>query len=124
MAGSLTKLAQVGAHLFYRWQGWWGTAPAFRRHAGDPAAEPLELKLAALSPAHDAAKAGQDPALLAGLADSDEGVSANTRLSATGALAMLDDAPRPPWPRAAPPCWRATTPRRERVVRARRPRSA
>ncbi|GHC95344.1 cell wall hydrolase [Novosphingobium pokkalii] len=90
---SLTKLAQVGAHLFYRWQGWWGTAPAFRRHAGDPAAEPLELKLAALSPAHDAAKAGQDPALLAGLADSDEGVSANTRLSATGALAMLDDAP-------------------------------
>jgi hypothetical protein len=93
MADSLTKLAQVGAHLFYRWQGWWGTAPAFRRHAADPAAEPLEPRLAALSPAHDAAKAGQDPALLAGLADSDEGVSADTRLSATGAVAMLDGAP-------------------------------
>jgi hypothetical protein len=54
---SLTKLAQVGAHLFYRWQGWWGTAPAFRRHTADPAAEPLEPRLAALSPAHDADKA-------------------------------------------------------------------
>jgi spore germination cell wall hydrolase CwlJ-like protein len=30
MAEFADKLAQVGAHLFYRWQGWWGTAPAFR----------------------------------------------------------------------------------------------
>lgn len=29
-SGSLTKLAQVGAHIFYRWEGGWGRPPAFR----------------------------------------------------------------------------------------------
>lgn len=77
---SLTKVAQVGAHLFYRWQGWWGTAPAFRRHGADLAAEPLEPRLATLSPAHDPVAAGQDDTLLAGLSDADDGVSAETRV--------------------------------------------
>lgn len=34
-SGSLDKIARVGTHLFFRWKGWWGTAPAFRsRYAG------------------------------------------------------------------------------------------
>lgn len=96
---SLTKLAQVGAHLFYRWQGWWGTTPAFRRGGTDMATEPLEPKLATLSPTHDPAAAGQDGALLASLADSDEGVTADTRLAGSdgpvGApgLALRDGSP-------------------------------
>lgn len=34
-AGSLDKIAVVGAHLFYRWQGYWGRRQAFnQRYAG------------------------------------------------------------------------------------------
>ena len=47
---SLDKIAQVGAHLFYRWTGWWGTPRAFV--GGGGAGEPGEAKLAALSPVH------------------------------------------------------------------------
>jgi hypothetical protein len=36
---SLVLTDMIGAHLFHRWKGWWGTAPAFRqRYAG---AEPV-----------------------------------------------------------------------------------
>lgn len=43
-SASLTKLANVGSHIFYRWEGGWGTAPAFRDvHAG---AEPVLPKMA------------------------------------------------------------------------------
>jgi hypothetical protein len=49
-SGSLDKVAQVGTHLFFRWQGWWGTPGAFRGgHAG---AEPMIAKIGRLSPAH------------------------------------------------------------------------
>ena len=49
-SGSLDKVAQVGTHLFFRWQGWWGTPGAFRGgHAGSEASIP---KMARLSPAH------------------------------------------------------------------------
>jgi spore germination cell wall hydrolase CwlJ-like protein len=38
-AASLAKTAVIGAHIFYRWNGGWGTPAAFRqRHAG---AEPM-----------------------------------------------------------------------------------
>lgn len=49
-SGSLDKVAQVGTHLFFRWQGWWGTPGAFR--GGYAGAEAPIAKLAGLSPAH------------------------------------------------------------------------
>ncbi|MBX3594039.1 MAG: cell wall hydrolase [Sphingomonas sp.] len=49
-SASLDKVAEVHTHLFFRWTGWWGTPPAFRRaYAG---AEPVIAKMALLSPAH------------------------------------------------------------------------
>jgi spore germination cell wall hydrolase CwlJ-like protein len=49
-SASLDKITAVGAHLFFRWAGWWGTPPAFdRSYAGT---EPTVPKLAALSEAH------------------------------------------------------------------------
>jgi hypothetical protein len=34
-SSSLTKVANVGTHIFYRWEGGWGRAPAFRdSHSG------------------------------------------------------------------------------------------
>ncbi|WP_423602077.1 cell wall hydrolase [Sphingomonas sp. MS122] len=62
-SASLDKVAEVHTHLFFRWTGWWGTPPAFRRaYAG---AEPVIAKMARLSPAHPA---GSDPVALAALA--------------------------------------------------------
>ncbi|WP_425229901.1 cell wall hydrolase [Sphingomonas sp.] len=52
---SLDKIAAVGAHLFFRWTGWWGTPAAFRDPG--PIAEPAIAKLAALSDVHRAASA-------------------------------------------------------------------
>ena len=61
-SSSLDKVAEVNTHLFFRWTGWWGTPPAFRRsYAG---AEPVFAKMAALSPFH----AGGEVAL-AGVVD-------------------------------------------------------
>lgn len=49
-SSSLDKVAEVNTHLFFRWTGWWGTPPAFRRsYAG---AEPIIAKLSSLSDAH------------------------------------------------------------------------
>ena len=47
---SLVKLAAVGSHLFFRWEGWWGTPPAFGRR--QVAGEPAIAQLAAISDAH------------------------------------------------------------------------
>jgi hypothetical protein len=61
-SASLDKIARVGAHLFFRWSGWWGTPPAFNRHVdGD---EPMIALLAPLSPAHAAATTDPDDAAL------------------------------------------------------------
>lgn len=49
-SASLDKVAAVGTHLFFRWTGWWGTPPAFRRQVD--AAEPVIAALVAYSPAH------------------------------------------------------------------------
>ena len=49
---SLEKAAQVGNQIFYRWPGFWGTLPAFRRPVGGR--EPLVAALAGLSGAHRA----------------------------------------------------------------------
>lgn len=62
-SASLDKVAEVHTHLFFRWTGWWGTPPAFRR--GYAGAEPVVAKMARLSPAHAAGGAAvTDPALL------------------------------------------------------------
>jgi spore germination cell wall hydrolase CwlJ-like protein len=53
---SLVKIAQVGAHLFYRWPGNWGMPPAFHQHSTSD--EPMIAALARLSPAHAAQMAG------------------------------------------------------------------
>ncbi|MEO7679586.1 MAG: cell wall hydrolase [Sphingomonas sp.] len=52
---SLDKIAAVHSHLFFRWTGWWGTAPAFGRAVSSD--EPVIPALAALSDAHRAADA-------------------------------------------------------------------
>ncbi len=52
---SLDKIVAVHTQLFYRWTGWWGTPPAFNRHA-EPA-EPVVAALAPLSDAHRGAAA-------------------------------------------------------------------
>ena len=49
-SASLDKLTEVRTHLFFRWKGYWGTRPAFRR---PPATEePVIPALAGLFPAH------------------------------------------------------------------------
>lgn len=52
---SLDKIAAVDTHLFFRWKGYWGTPPSFRRAASG--LEPGIAKLALLSPPHAAATA-------------------------------------------------------------------
>ncbi|MEP9403366.1 cell wall hydrolase [Sphingomonas sp. VNH70] len=47
---SLDKIAAVDTHLFFRWTGWWGTPPAFRRTP--ESVEPRILQLAPYSDAH------------------------------------------------------------------------
>lgn len=54
-SASLDKIAAVDTHLFFRWTGWWGTPPAFRRTVSGT--EPVISQLAALSPAHGMALA-------------------------------------------------------------------
>jgi len=71
-SGSLDKIGAVGTHLFFRWRGWWGTPPAFRR-TGDNG-EPLVQRIARLSTAHQGgpdAGPGVSPLILAGGAIAD-----------------------------------------------------
>jgi hypothetical protein len=43
-APRLAKIAQIGAHIFYRWPGMWGSTAAFTgRYIGEPA-DPLSLR--------------------------------------------------------------------------------
>jgi spore germination cell wall hydrolase CwlJ-like protein len=66
-APSLTKLAVIGAHIFYRWTGAWGTPPAFRQaHAGvEPLPGPKPPRLVALPVASEAAFQADLAAVLA-----------------------------------------------------------
>ncbi|MGC4252181.1 MAG: cell wall hydrolase [Sphingobium sp.] len=65
-SGSLDKVATVGTHLFFRWRGWWGTPPAFRK-LGE-IREPSIARIARLSAAHQGAPGAALglPLLLAG----------------------------------------------------------
>lgn len=62
---SLDKVAAVHSHLFFRWTGWWGTPPAFRRQVSSD--EPVIAALAAYSDAHKPAGTlvQADPAIAA-----------------------------------------------------------
>lgn len=55
-SSSLDKIAQVGSHLFFRFRGFWGQRAAMHRTPALP--EPLEAKLATLSPVHARAENG------------------------------------------------------------------
>jgi spore germination cell wall hydrolase CwlJ-like protein len=46
-APRLTKIAQIGTHIFYRWPGAWGRPPAFT--GAYPGEEPIVLKMAMIS---------------------------------------------------------------------------
>ncbi|MEN2786570.1 cell wall hydrolase [Sphingomonas qilianensis] len=56
---SLDKVAKVRTHLFFRWTGWWGTPPAFRRAVSS--SEPVIPQLASYSEAHRMGAALLDP---------------------------------------------------------------
>jgi spore germination cell wall hydrolase CwlJ-like protein len=49
-SASLEKISAVGSHLFFRWAGWWGTPPAFRRAVDS--GEPIIPQIARISAAH------------------------------------------------------------------------
>lgn len=54
-SASLDKIVMIGTHIFFRWDGWWGTPKAFSvRPSGAEAQFP---KLAGLSPVHGDAAA-------------------------------------------------------------------
>ncbi|SFF86964.1 Cell wall hydrolase CwlJ, involved in spore germination [Novosphingobium sp. CF614] len=55
-SGSLDKVASVRTHLFFRWRGSWGRPGAFTKPVS--ATEPVEHKLAALSPWHRSGEGG------------------------------------------------------------------
>ncbi|MDG5489730.1 cell wall hydrolase [Sphingomonas sp. BGYR3] len=76
-SSSLDKIVEVKTHLFFRWTGWWGTPPAFRKRRSG--VEPVIPQLAERFPVH---ASGTDAALT-------EAVS--------GAVAAIPDAllPRP-----------------------------
>lgn len=62
-SSSLDKISEVHTHLFFRWQGWWGTPGAFLKSVRE--AEPKIALLARLSPYHDPLSG--DPALANGM---------------------------------------------------------
>ncbi len=65
-SGSLDKLARVGTHLFFRWQGFWGTPRAFVGNlSGAEAAVP---KMALLSPIHASGVTAEEIAEMEALA--------------------------------------------------------
>jgi Cell Wall Hydrolase len=64
-SSSLDKVQVVGAHIFYRWKGGWGTARAFRR--GIAGIEPGAAGLSGLSLAHQGAQSGIAGLVLNGL---------------------------------------------------------
>ncbi len=77
-SSSLTKLANVGSHIFYRWAGPWGTAVAFRSRVSG--AEPViaRFELPTASAANEAGLAAKvDAASSAEITDRDGGAPVN-----------------------------------------------
>lgn len=74
-SASLEKITAVGTHLFFRWEGWWGTPPAFRRQYSGT--EPVISKLAAIAPAHGAQISPADEAGAIALASGPQSIIAS-----------------------------------------------
>jgi hypothetical protein len=55
-SSSLDKIVEVKTHLFFRWTGWWGTPPAFRKRRSG--SEPPVPQLASRFPVHGDAANG------------------------------------------------------------------
>jgi hypothetical protein len=51
-APTLAKTAAIGAHIFYRWSGGWGTPGAFAQHWSARESDPKALRYAAISVPH------------------------------------------------------------------------
>jgi spore germination cell wall hydrolase CwlJ-like protein len=85
-SGNLVKAAVVGTHIFYRWEGGWGTAPAFHYHPNgiEPdialmhpsSSVPPEMAAAADAAAAAAAAANPDPNAAPGVTSADVKVAA------------------------------------------------
>jgi hypothetical protein len=52
-APTLAKTAAIGAHIFYRWSGGWGTPGAFAQRYSGREADPKALRFAAMSVPHE-----------------------------------------------------------------------
>ena len=91
-SSSLDKAATIGTHIFYRWTGGWGRAPAFKdRHAGfEPDYATLRQRALAAEVATDAAAAAAAAAVAqAAAANPDIAIDAATKdkLAAAAAAA-------------------------------------
>ena len=64
-SASLTKLANVGDHIFYRWEGGWGRPPAFRHAAIGVEPQIASLRHLSSAPAEPGDDAGRAGATLA-----------------------------------------------------------
>jgi spore germination cell wall hydrolase CwlJ-like protein len=82
-SGTLVKAANVGAHIFYRWEGGWGRPPAFR--FGATGSEPQIALMRSLT---------SDPSTLADAPAAPESVDAQA--AALAAAAANGDAPLKP----------------------------
>lgn len=110
-APRLAKLSRIGAHIFYRWPGAWGSRAAFTgRYIGEPA-DPLALRPPLRQgELADSATAAVDPALagppipraendVGGLLDTSKGWTLNIPMpsdSSTAAPSTADQQPVPP----------------------------
>ena len=116
-APRLAKIAQIGAHIFYRWPGSWGSTAAFTgRYIGEPA-DPLSLRPplrqavltdGSVVPVEDPALAGPPIARaendVGGLLDTSKGWTLNipTPSEANGASKSIADHQTKPPESAAP----------------------
>jgi hypothetical protein len=126
-ASELAKIGDVGAHIFYRWQGPWGQPAAFKAAYTPPEADvfslygvgaaPFEEPKAELAPAAELA------AVDAAAPDAVRAPAVNAQASALASLQAEEEAPPPA---AAPVAVAATTPAVVNPVAApaRRPRLA
>jgi hypothetical protein len=90
-SSSLVKLANVGTHIFYRWEGGWGRAPAFR--FASASVEPQMGLMRHLT---------SDPTTLADAPTVDD-AAALAAAEAVAAAAAAGDAPLQPDSKAGPP---------------------
>jgi len=118
-APRLAKIAQLGAHIFYRWPGVWGSTAAFTgRYIGEPA-DPMSLRpplrqailtdgtVVPVDPALAGPPIARAPNDVGGLLDTSKGWTLNIPMpdetaSATKAIAARQaPAPSPPAPAPA-----------------------